>query len=81
MYYEKRKYTVILTFLLVCVSLLVMNPFKEDIWDSNFKLLKNEISSKSGAEGKVNLPHLPHLNGIKFIHSLHIFQKKQSMKQ
>jgi hypothetical protein len=52
---KTRKYTVVLTVLLVCVSLLVMNPFKEDVWDSNFKLLKNEISSKRGAEGKVNL--------------------------
>lgn len=32
-----------------------MNPFKEDIWDSNFKLLKNEISSKNATNKKVNL--------------------------
>ena len=38
-----RKYTVVLTILLVCVSLHVMNPLKEDVWVSNFKLLKNEI--------------------------------------
>ena len=32
-----------------------MNPFKEDIWDSNLKLLKNEILSKNVADEKVNL--------------------------
>ncbi|MET3656919.1 hypothetical protein [Sporosarcina psychrophila] len=52
---KQRKYVVILMFLLVCVSLLVMNPFKEDIWDSNFKLLKNEILSKNATNKKVNL--------------------------
>lgn len=50
-----RKYAVLLTVLLVCVSLHVINPFKEDVWDSNFKLLQNEISSKSEAELKANL--------------------------
>lgn len=50
-----RKYAVVLSVLLVCVILLVINPFKEDVWDSNFKLLQNEISSRSGAEWKVNL--------------------------
>ncbi len=52
---KSRKYADVLTLFLVCVSLLVMNLIKEDIWDSNFKLLKNEILSKNGTEGKVNL--------------------------
>lgn len=39
---KQRKYAIVSILLLVCVSLLVMKPFKEDIWDSNFKMLKNE---------------------------------------
>jgi hypothetical protein len=52
---KQRKYGVVLILLLVCVCLLLMNPFKKDIWDSNYKLLKNEIISKNRAYEKVNL--------------------------
>lgn len=51
----KRKNIVAFILFLVCVSLLVINPFKKDIWDSNLILLKNKIVAKEGIDDKVDL--------------------------
>lgn len=40
---------------LICIGLLFINPLKKDIWDSNLKLLKNEILSIDMVGKKVNL--------------------------
>ena len=49
------KYALVSILLFVCVSLLVLNPFKKEIWDSNYKLLKNEVLSKSVVDEKMKL--------------------------
>ncbi|MCG7336882.1 hypothetical protein MHZ95_16605 [Sporosarcina sp. ACRSM] len=51
----KRKNIVAFILILGCVSLLVINPFKKDIWDSNLVLLKNKILSEKEIDDKVNL--------------------------
>ena len=51
----KRKNIVAFILLLGCVSLLVINPFKKDIWDSNLVLLKNKMLSEKEIDDKVNL--------------------------
>lgn len=51
----KRKNIVAFILLLGCVSLLVINPFKKDIWDSSLVLLKNKILSEKEIDDKVDL--------------------------
>lgn len=52
---KRKMYAVLSVLLLVCVSLLVINPLKIDLWDSNFKLLKGKVLSEKVVDRKVNL--------------------------
>jgi hypothetical protein len=52
---KRKMYVVVSIFLFVCVSLLVSNLLKIDLWDSNLKLLKSKVLSEKVVDSKVNL--------------------------
>ena len=48
---KSRKFVIVpIIFLVICIGLLFIIPFKEDVWDSNLKLLENKILSSKGKE-------------------------------
>jgi hypothetical protein len=56
---KRRSITVIATLiLLLCIVLLVIYPFKKDIWDTNLQLLESNILSDDLVGKKVNLTTL-----------------------
>ncbi|MCT4595639.1 MAG: hypothetical protein N4A57_15430 [Anaeromicrobium sp.] len=54
----RKTYAIVSIFVLICSVIILVNPFKEKVWDLNSKLLRKEVLSLEQTDKRINLSRL-----------------------